>query len=256
MTNPDRDPFYVGYEPRAPRAIRVHMTVTVVILLGFIAMTAWFAGVNRQSPGPGTFEYGVARDFEGRIVEEPFPMLRVARPGTAHATASHSVYTLVVFGKHGAGGAVRGLDGSMVRLRGALIYRDEQVMLEIEPESIEVLAEPDPLMTALVPRKLSRVTLIGEIVDSKCFYGVMKPGNLKPHKACAVRCISGGIPPVLAVSDKQGEMRYFILVSPEGKPINEQILDLVAEPVRVTGRVVAYDNVYFLYTDPASFVRL
>ena len=43
---------------------------------------------------------------------------------------------------------------------------------------------------------LDTFTLIGEIVDSKRYLGVMNPGNGKVHRDCAVRCLSGGIPPI------------------------------------------------------------
>ena len=47
----------------------------------------------------------------------------------------------------------------------------------------------------------------GEIVDPKCFFGVMKPGEGKPHKDCAIRCILGGIPPVLKVTDESWQSK-------------------------------------------------
>jgi hypothetical protein len=66
---------------------------------------------------------------------------------------------------------------------------------------------------------LGTQTLIGEIVDSKCYLGVMNPGALIPHRACAIRCISGGIPPVLLVrqSDRSAALlpsRFSATASP------------------------------------------
>lgn len=52
--------------------------------------------------------------------------------------------------------------------------------------------------------ELGETTLKGEIVDSKCYLGVMNPGNLKAHRACAINCIQGGVPPVLLVRDGGG----------------------------------------------------
>lgn len=45
-----------------------------------------------------------------------------------------------------------------------------------------------------------------------------------PHRACAIRCISGGIPPVFLVQQKGGSAIYILLVSAEGKPVNVQVL--------------------------------
>jgi hypothetical protein len=98
--------------------------------------------------------------------------------------------------------------------------------------------------------------LAGEIVDSKCFFGVMNPGELKPHRACAVRCISGGIPPVLCVRDAAGRACYFWLVGPEGEPIGRALLDFVAEPVLVEGEVRRRGEELVLYTDPRGVRRI
>lgn len=45
------------------------------------------------------------------------------------------------------------------------------------------------------------MTLEDEIIDPKCYFGVI-PGKGKIHRSCAIRCISDGIPPVLATTDK------------------------------------------------------
>jgi hypothetical protein len=103
---------------------------------------------------------------------------------------------------------------------------------------------------------LGRQTLVGEIVDSKCFLGVMNPGQLTPHRACAIRCISGGVPPVLLVRQKDGPATYLLLVSSEGKPVNQQVLDLVAELVEITGEVERQGDLLILRADPATYRRL
>jgi hypothetical protein len=83
----------------------------------------------------------------------------------------------------------------------------------------------------------------------------MNPGRLTPHRACAVRCISGGIPPVLLVRQKEGPPLYFLLVSKEGRTVNKQVLDMVAEPVEITGEVVRQGETLVLRADPASYRR-
>ena len=103
---------------------------------------------------------------------------------------------------------------------------------------------------------LGEQTFLGEIVDSKCFLGVMKPGHLKPHRSCAVRCISGGVPPVLLVRDADGNATYLLLVGSNGEALNHQVLDLIAEPVEVTGRLWRYDNWLVLRADLEAIRRL
>ena len=100
------------------------------------------------------------------------------------------------------------------------------------------------------------MTLVGEIVDSKCYFGVMNPGRLTPHRGCAVRCISGGIPPILLVQQKEGPPDTYLLVSANGSPVNQQILDMVAEPVRITGDVVEQGSLKILRADPSTYRRV
>ena len=129
-------------------------------------------------------------------------------------------------------------------------------MVEVQPETIEDLGVSEVALSAM---ELGEATLRGEIVDSKCYLGVMKPGNLKTHRACAVRCISGGIPPVLVVRSEEGgatSVRYVLLVGPDGEPINEAILDRVAEPVQARGALERHDDLWVLRVDPAEITRV
>ena len=105
-------------------------------------------------------------------------------------------------------------------------------------------------------RSLGTFTFTGEIIDSKCFLGVMNPGTLKPHRACATRCISGGIPPMLAVRTSDGATMYLLLVSKDGQTVNKEVLDLIAEPVTITGEMVQHGDLLFLHADPATYQRV
>src|SRR5260370_8819960 len=107
-------------------------------------------------------------------------------------------------------------------------------MIEVVNASIKQLGNPEKrLATApgAQPVSLGQQTLVGEIVDSKCFLGVMNPGQLTPHRACAIRCISGGVPPVLLVRQKDGPAVYLFLVSPHGNTPTKTLLDLVPAPL-------------------------
>ena len=127
-------------------------------------------------------------------------------------------------------------------------------MIEVLPGSIQMtnLAAAGLLQTVA----LGKQTFEGEIVDSKCFLGVMNPGQLTPHRACAIRCISGGVPPVLLVRQKDGPAVYLLLVSADGKPVNKQVLNMVAEPLEITGDVERQGELLILRADPATYRRL
>jgi hypothetical protein len=141
---------------------------------------------------------------------------------------------LVAPGKHGADNLVAGFDGKEVRLQGQLIYRESVTMIEIEPGSIAPLNSPSAQQAPTVD--LGEVTVTGEIVDGKCYLGVMNPGNGKVHRDCAARCISGGIPPIFVTSDGEEQ---FLLVASDGNAIAADALrEFVAEPITITGEAL------------------
>jgi len=248
--------FYVGYAKKSPPgiAVRSRGTVVLVLLVGFVIGLVLISGQARFDDG--SFEFGVERTFDGIALERPYPMLLVA--DAAGSGGGLMSFYLVAFGKHGADELVGGMDSEPVRVTGSLIYNNSQRM--IEAHAIERLqgdaAEELRALERLGDQQLGGVTLVGEIVDSKCHFGVMKPGRGKVHKACAIRCISGGVPPLLRVEDRAGGVDYLLLVDAGGLPVNREVLDMIAEPVEVTGDVVRTGDRLVLYSDPATYRRL
>ena len=86
--------------------------------------------------------------------------------------------------------------------------------------------------------------------------GVMNPGVLTPHRACAVRCISGGIPPMLLVRRANDRPLNLLLISTNDQPVNAAVLDFIAEPVSVTGEMVRNGALLMLRIDSAAIRRL
>ncbi|MGH7701507.1 MAG: hypothetical protein ACREMO_00285, partial [Gemmatimonadales bacterium] len=177
----------------------------------------------------------------------------VGRPGAAPAS---SRYLLSLPGKHGAAPAVRGLEGRLIRFDGRLLFRGNLVMVEMLRETVNPKTSVFPAPAPVQVEDLGVLTLRGEIIDSKCYIGIMNPGNTKPHRDCAVRCISGGLPPMLAVRDSLGPVIHLLLVDERGAAVNRQVLGMVAEPVEITGRVVRTDDLLTLYADPETYRRL
>ena len=107
---------------------------------------------------------------------------------------------------------------------------------------------------------LGRQLLRGEIVDSKCWFGVMKPAQGKAHKDCAIRCISGGAPPAFVVrsagADGRERTLVLLLAATDGAPLGPRILDLVAEPVEIAGEVSRLGDQLLFSTDPTTIRRL
>lgn len=237
--------FYVGYVPQAPQRLARWVRLVILILLVAAAALAFLLASNQRGIGPGFFEYGTVRTLEGVIEERPNPVLWVDRPGAAGTVLNLSRYLLVGAGKHGAGAAVAGLDGARVRISGTLIYRDDRTMVQLEAPPVRVQGGSPP-RPAL--QSLGSVTLTGEIVDGKCYLGVMNPGNGKVHRSCAVRCISGGSPAMLVVRDTEGRWRVMELITRDGRGLGREVFDLVAEPVTVSGELLRAGDSYLLRT--------
>ncbi len=249
--------FYIGYQEVAAQGSARFIRRAVVLLLALAALVAT-ATTFKQGPfSDAVFEFGVEREFEGVLVESPFPVLRVDRSKLPADAPQLPDYLLVSFGKHGAQTEARTLGGHRVRLRGSLIHASQGAMIEIAPGSITALTTADPPQARPNGEPLGTLTLRGEIVDSKCFLGVMKPGQGKTHRSCASLCIRGGIPPALLVhGDPVAGAHLLLLVDTEGQPLNDRVLSWVAQPLELTGQARRFGSLAVLSTDPATFKLL
>lgn len=243
--------FFVGYHPRVGPGLGRFLRDRILAILVLVALAAVALALLARPLGPGVFEYGTIREFDGRVIEAPYPVLAVARPGSA--VPAWSYYLLVGRGKHGASPDVRGLDGQAVRIAGSLIHREGSTM-------IEVAARPQPVPGGRASldsmEQLGELTLTGEIVDGKCHLGVMNPGEGPTHRGCAVQCIRGGAPPLLVARDSTGRSWRFLLTDPSGGPLGLQVLGVVAVPVRVTGRGSRRGDLLYLAVEPSTIERL
>lgn len=231
-----KDDFYIGYEPQMPQALATRIRGVAVSLIVLAVAVALGVVTAQARFGGGVFEFGRARVFEGRIVEHPYPRLNM--DGAAGG------YWLVGPGKHGAARLVSGMNGRVVQITGTLIERDGDRMVQVDPGG--VVTQPG---TADRPqatlRDMGTVVLRGEIVDSKCHLGVMKPGEGPVHRDCAMRCLLGGVPPMLIVH-APGPIRRLPLVAPDGGASTVDLEPWVARPVRVRGVLYARDGEEYL----------
>ena len=224
MTDPRRaEPIYVGYLPTPPAHRRL-LRVVVPALLLLAAVSAGLIAASQRSPGPATWSDDAER-VEGTLVLVPYPVL------LPDSVEEPPVY-LVAEGKHGAAG-LEALAGKRVEVTGTVLQRDNARMLELPAGTTptEVPGQARVLPAAVT----SVVTLRGEIVDSKCCLGAMKPGEGKSHRACATLCVRGGIPPVLVSQSPDGGTLYTLLTTADGGPANELVLTHIAEFVEVRG---------------------
>lgn len=248
--------FYIGYLPVAPSSIASAIRKAIMVMFAIVAVVALALVFGQHRFAESVFEFGTTREFEGQLIEKPFPRLLVNTGKQKDNALPFASYALVAGGKHGAEKEAAGFDGRSVKLKGTLIHRDGMAMIEIAAGSIST-TDAAPIITSpgsqFAP---ATYTLAGEIVDSKCYLGVMNPGHTKPHRECASLCIRGGIPPLFVVHDARGYEINLWLVSETGEPVNQQVLDFVAEPVEITGQITTIGNQLFFNASPANYKRL
>lgn len=247
--------FYIGYLPKMPdKLAKVIKAFVAVAFVAVICLAIIFI-VGQKPFAKSFFEFGNVKEFEGTIQAKPIPFLLVEKAERNNGLPLFERIPLVSTGKFGADEIVKDLDGQRVKLKGMRIYRDDRQMIEIVSGSVEKIST-NPNLIEEKTESLGEFKLKGEIVDSKCYLGVMNPGESKPHRECAVNCLRGGIPALFVVKDSAGNISELWLLSEKGLPVNKEILDFVAEPIEMTGEVRrAGDHLYF-YSDPKSIRRL
>lgn len=251
--------FYIGWMPKAPRTFTKHVKRILLILFPVALIVGYLLATSQRKFSSAKFEYGKLTELTGIYFNKPVPLLKVYDKNREPITIP-----LVGYGKHGAETAIMeienerktSLNSKEVTLKGTLLYGDGITIFQIDKNDKPVVNIGSGSAFSVVERDLGTQTIRGEIVDPKCYFGVMKPGEGKVHRDCAIRCILGGIPPVLHVQNKKGESNYYLIVGPDGEKMNEAVQDVVGEPVSIEAKVVQQDDWIILYTDKKSIKRI
>jgi hypothetical protein len=234
----DNQPFYIGYLPKAPAGMVAFTRKTIAVIGGGALALAAGAALTLPYFGGGEFEFGQPREFTGTVRCEVAPRL----------VATDTDYLLVGFGKNGVAPEICGAAGSEVTLRGTLIQREGRQLLEVT--SAAAVRLPSGVETPPVP--LGRFTLRGEIVDSKCYFGVMNPAEGPVHRACAELCLRGGVPAVFVARDRAGAVAHLLIADRGGNPLNAKLLSYAGEQVELSGNVSRLGRWLVLHPDLAS----
>jgi hypothetical protein len=209
------DDFFIGYAPAPRRTLRFlkgSVAAMLVVSVVVAAVTAW----AQRDPGDGQWS-AEPDQYVGVLVVRPYPML--------HLDDGTGTLLLVGEGKIAAS-LPAGADGTVqVRGRGRLIHRGSLRMLELAGP-LDIMGAAGSVPTT--PIDSEPLAFRGEIIDTKCFAGAMKPGTGKAHKSCAILCLRGGIPPALSCDD--GKVLLIAGVSVEG------LVPLAGETVTAVGR--------------------
>src|SRR6188508_1402826 len=255
----DQQDFYIGWMSKAPKSFAKHVKKVLLILLPVALIVAYLLSTSQKKFSTASFEFGKLTEVKGIYYNNPVPILKVFDKNNLSMS-----FLLVGYGKHGAETAIMelekekgvSLNGKEVTLKGTLIYGDGKTLLQVDKNDNPIVNIGAESNLQLQQKDLGTQTIRGEIVDPKCYFGVMKPGEGKAHRDCAIRCILGGIPPVLHVQNEKGESNYYLIVGPNGEKINEAVQDIVAEPVSIEARVVQQDDWVILYTDKKNIKRI
>jgi hypothetical protein len=247
--------FYIGWQPKAPFSFSKHVKKVLLVLFTLAIVIGLLLAFNQKKFSTANFEFGTLTEVKGVYYNSPVPILKI----TDRNNISVSV-PLVGYGKHGAEGIIKdiekeksvSLNGKMVTLKGTLLYSNGKLLMQIDEHGAPFVKIENTSAPAQSIQQLGTITVKGEVIDPKCYFGVMKPGEGKVHKDCAIRCILGGIPPVLKVMNEKGETNFYLIAGPDGEKMNEAVKDFVAEPVEIHARAVQIDDWIVLYTESSD----
>lgn len=252
------DEFYIGWMAKAPKSFSAWIKKYLFVLLSLVIVLGILLALSQKKFSTGNFEFGTLTQVKGVYFSKPVPVLKVVDGKDIWGNANYITVPLIGFGKHGADGVIADLEkekkilleGKEISLKGTLLYNDGKLLMQIDGNDQPLvniangIATPGRLQET---KEIGVIDIKGEIVDPKCFFGVMKPGEGKPHKECAIRCILGGIPPVLKVTDETGKQNYYLIVGSNGEKMNEAVQDYVASPVTIHAKAVEYGDWIVLY---------
>ncbi len=253
------DEFYIGWMGKAPRGFSRWIKRYLLVLLPIVIVLGVLLALSQKKFGTGNFEFGTLTEVKGIYSNTPVPSLKVVNGKDILGNENYITVPLIGYGKHGADGIIADLEkeknanlhGKEVILKGTLLYNDGKLLMQIDANDkplLNVTTSSNENASTKI-KDLGIIDVKGEIVDPKCFFGVMKPGEGKSHKDCAIRCILGGMPPVLKVTDEEGKQNYYLIVGAKGEKMNKAVKDFVASPVELHAKAVVYDDWVVLYVN-------
>ena len=247
----DDEPMFVGWAdtPLADRRFFLRAGVGLTTAAGLLGFGV--AALQRP-PGTGHWDPDAVREWRGIVSAEPYAMLRTNDLGGGPRTA-----LLSCLGKCGVAARIGALAGQTVVVTGSLIQRGAHSMIAVDEVGDWIRADSDaaadPALAFPAGQPIGEVSLTGEILDSKCWFGAMRPADGKVHKACASLCIRGGIPPAFYARGSNGQGALMILTA-GGRAHGPGLLGLVADPVRVSGMVQRFGDLLVL-DGPLGHIR-
>lgn len=264
MTKQNDQAFFVGYLAM-PATLKRFYIPLIAVMIGLSALIGYALANTQMTTGPARWLNDNPQTMQGLIKLEPYPVLHRFNPDAPNKIES---VLLVAQGKWSADKLAAGLDGQLVNATGFPIYRGGWSMLELRSKAdLQVIAAADEaataqewaqirdkLLSATGVISLGAVSFAGEIADSKCFLGVMKPGEGVVHRACAEVCLIGGLPAMLLVKGQDQQRYGYMLTTQDGGSAAALVSSNAGDLMQVSGELMQKGNLLYLKMAASSRV--
>lgn len=260
-TQKSKHDFFIGWNGTLNQTSISSLKKFIIPSMGIGLLFLWGFIFSQNKIADSKYHFGEVATYTGIVSNHPFPHILISEDSKdQYGNPQKKVIPLVNAWKFGADSLINNWCKQNkycpATLKGTIISRANNFVLELSDEENSFSTSNTALSEE--PGKISKlghVTLKGEIIDPKCYFGAMNPGEGKPHRSCAIRCISGGIMPMFSYFENH-EQKYAVLLGENGQKINDEILDFVADPIRIEGILYQYENWNFLYLNTSKIKRL
>lgn len=242
------EPFFIGWSGEIAAPTRRQMLGAGLGAVAGAGALGLGLGTMAPAPGPGVWDQGRKLAVTGTIYPEPYLHLLTRDLGDG-------VRPVFLVGPDKNRIHVRpALTFTGAAVTGTIIQRGEHAMMAVDK------VYPDPVQGRVRPqaeKDFGTAVLAGEILDAKCWFGAMRPGHGKTHKACAALCAKGGLPLAFAELDRCADGKAgFLFLNERGLAFGPEILPLVGDPVAVRARIVEVAGMRQVRVRLADVVRL
>ena len=118
---------------------------------------------------------------------------------------------------------------------------------------VSLLFVPHLASRAQTKNKAPHVTIVGEVVDSRCYLMQGEDGRGEKHQECAVECAKEGVP--LAILEDKTNLVYFASKARGMAGANEMLMPFIGEKVSATGKLSERGGARMIFVDSIEKTR-
>ncbi len=244
-----KKPFFVGYL-NPPKKLQDFLLIISIVLVSSFGAASILVGATQDDPGAAGFRFDFGRQTVTGIVQaEPYPLLYVTQ-GSERIKEGRTIM-LTGPGKTGVMGNIKTMEGAVIKANGIVLKRGELDMLQVGrgKKAVELVEERDVIPES---EQIGKWRLQGEICDGKCLAGAMQPGRGLAHKACAILCVFGDIPPVFVSSQPIEGQEFLLMGDINGGPLSELTYDYMGQFVEIDATIERRGDLLVMLVDPAN----